>query len=648
MSSLPDDSSRRDFLKGSGSVLAGVTLGALTATADERPEQGKLREVVHKTSTKRDAAPAETAVIGGGIAGLYAAWRLTESGAKVRLFEGLERLGGRLLTVPIPGTRIRAELGAMRFTSHHRLLDGLAKVFKSEGVLTTEFGVSDTWFYHLRGRRLLGEDLEDGYCNRCNGPIPYQFHGWPQPESLRKTPGELVNYAMINALKHMSFGEGIRPADRESLQIRLKKLSRDGLNPDWGAMPKKDWTLIKEYGRVEGIPLRDTGFWNVLQHYLGNEGFQLVHDALGYESIVGNWNASEALPWFAADFAGDQKHLMIVGGFGLLVDKLEQRIQKRESKIDLNMSLLDIDRKQEGEYPWLLTFRSEDPAENVENVPIQAKRVILAIPRMPLEALVIRQGGKEHKDWGKIKDEKLPAVLPHRLFKVMLIFDSAWWEGLPPAWQGSATARRVITDLPIRQVYYFSPKWIEEHTPPVTNAPNWAMVMASYSDEHYVSFWRPFAPKGRENHHGVCQLPDRHSLTSEQVKALEALAKDRGVPHRMVEKLRRQLADLHGVDIGQIPEPIIGIYIDWGREPNEQGGWHTWEVNEECHTVAESLVQPLGEKEQLYICGEAYSSQQGWIEGALQSTERVLTRLKVAPPDWFGDSASAFASYIEF
>ncbi len=42
-------------------------------------------------------------VIGGGLAGLYAAWRLTQAGANVMLFEAQQRLGGRILSESLPG-----------------------------------------------------------------------------------------------------------------------------------------------------------------------------------------------------------------------------------------------------------------------------------------------------------------------------------------------------------------------------------------------------------------------------------------------------------------------------------------------------------------------------------------------------------------
>jgi hypothetical protein len=34
----------------------------------------------------------------------------------------------------------------------------------------------------------------------------------------------------------------------------------------------------------------------------------------------------------------------------------------------------------------------------------------------------------------------------------------------------------------------------------------------------------------------------------------------------------------------------------------------------------------------LYICGEAYSDAQGWVEGALQTADLVLAKFGVEPP----------------
>ena len=67
-------------------------------------------------------------VVGGGIAGLVAAFELTELGHKVTLLEGSERFGGRILTHRFSdGTY--GELGAMRIPENHLCVDHYVKEF---------------------------------------------------------------------------------------------------------------------------------------------------------------------------------------------------------------------------------------------------------------------------------------------------------------------------------------------------------------------------------------------------------------------------------------------------------------------------------------------------------------------------------------
>ena len=57
------------------------------------------------------------AVIGGGVAGTYCAWRLKEKypEKQIVLFEYGNRIGGRLLTTSLPDTKIKIELGGVRY-----------------------------------------------------------------------------------------------------------------------------------------------------------------------------------------------------------------------------------------------------------------------------------------------------------------------------------------------------------------------------------------------------------------------------------------------------------------------------------------------------------------------------------------------------
>src|SRR5215471_7547800 len=59
----------------------------------------------------------DTAIVGGGVSGVYSAWRLKHAnpGARIVVFEGSGHIGGRLLSVRPPDIpNMVAELGGMR------------------------------------------------------------------------------------------------------------------------------------------------------------------------------------------------------------------------------------------------------------------------------------------------------------------------------------------------------------------------------------------------------------------------------------------------------------------------------------------------------------------------------------------------------
>ena len=75
-------------------------------------------------STGTPASACETAVVGGGWAGVYAAWRLVVDSKKVEpsslcLFEARSAVGGRTYSVPVGGLVV--DVGAYRFGAHQHL-----------------------------------------------------------------------------------------------------------------------------------------------------------------------------------------------------------------------------------------------------------------------------------------------------------------------------------------------------------------------------------------------------------------------------------------------------------------------------------------------------------------------------------------------
>ena len=43
--------------------------------------------------------------------------------------------------------------------------------------------------------------------------------------------------------------------------------------------------------------------------------------------------------------------------------------------------------------------------------------------------------------------------------------------------------------------------------------------------------------------------------------------------------------------------------------------------------IIPQIVEPFGKDERLYICGENFSNHQAWMEGALQTSELVVSEL---------------------
>ena len=70
--------------------------------------------------------------------------------------------------------------------------------------------------------------------------------------------------------------------------------------------------------------------------------------------------------------------------------------------------------------------------------------------------------------------------------------------------------------------------------------------------------------------------------------------------------------------------------------PQRGCGWRTGmppapaNVGVQSWQVSRDIIQPAPDVP-VYICGEAYSTHQGWVEGALQTADMVLSRFGITP-----------------
>src|SRR5262245_24625169 len=130
---------RRDFLARSALTAAALPL------ADPFAAAGDVQSLDRRGPARR------VIVVGAGLAGLCAAYQLSEAGHDVRVLEAQRRAGGGVETLRDFAEDLCAETGATRIPDHH---DFTLKYVKAFGLELDPFMPPGATVYHLRGRRL--------------------------------------------------------------------------------------------------------------------------------------------------------------------------------------------------------------------------------------------------------------------------------------------------------------------------------------------------------------------------------------------------------------------------------------------------------------------------------------------------------------
>ena len=89
-------------------------------------------------------------------------------------------------------------------------------------------------------------------------------------------------------------------------------------------------------------------------------------------------------------------------------------------------------------------------------------------------------------------------------------------------------------------------------------------------------------------------------------------------PKKLEEKLIKELSKIYNQ---KIPKPKTNRVYHW------YNGVAAWQPKFNTKKIKKEIKKPL-HNENIYIAGENYSNYQGWIEGALETSENVLNLLK--------------------
>lgn len=539
----------------------------------------------------------DVAIVGAGISGLYTGWRLlreTDDRARVVVFErDAVRLGGRLLSVTppkIPETRL--ELGGMRFTSSQKRAYGLIEYL---GLAKDPFPVDRPQnIAYLRGRHLRRRDLADPNL------IPYDL-----------APDE----------------RGAQALSQGFTVLAAQRLVRTMLGKDV-PLQNVDWKALAAQHSYEGESLRDLPLEYVLRRNISQEAFRFAQDTSGYDSILHTWNAADGLPWNLEDFGASPTFYHLHNGFESLPYAVADQFVTAGGEIRRAHDLASFDRTllPDGSEGVVLRFgRSTPDAEEIP--PVVARRLVLAMPRRSLERLdrtgpVLGPGATARG--GRSVRHLIEAVEPIPLFKLALCYSYPWWQTIEPlavADEGEAERLKItdgqsVTDIPLRQCYYWA-----------TDRKTQNSVLLIYDDGTDLAFWAGLRDIGKLKAYASDKPSPGKPPGSPDWYNYQA-------PALMVDEAHRQLRIMHGVaDRVDIPKPYAAAYKDWGDEIYG-GGANFWRLNEDSPAVFDDILQPNPDVP-VYICGEAYSNFQGWVEGALETADAMLKKhFALKAPEW--------------
>lgn len=572
----------------------------------------------------QDQQHYDIVIIGAGISGLYCAYRLINSpefkGKKIAIFERLNRTGGRLQTdlVSIPEDHtqtenaqlmadiVKDEQGGMRvnyemeelmtLTANLGLCDDLIQ-FPMSSSTNPETGFTDTGDPHtpntnrfyIRGRSFSNADADAG------GNMIWSELYNLDPKEVGLSPGQIITnaYNRILEANHIILEENQSPEFWQTLRLTYK----------WDGVELYKWQL-----------------WGLLRNMGYSEGcIQMLSETIGFAGPFKSLaNAGDA--WqILADFPKDPSYYTFKEGFSTLPNAVAQKLDGIVP-IYLSTNVNSI-TGQENDFTLYLTeaaegqnYRPGMPGDRQKT--ITAGRIISAVAVQGFKNLFAQSPAlQQPTDNGRKLWESINYAIGMPLLKINLYFRESWWAN-------GSTGRDQIrfgpnfTDLPINSIYPFYAVDNVEENPDTQKGgikiidPEKPAALTLYCDFNNTHFWEGLQNVGPKF---TSPLQKYHSRSPQVIfPASQAV----------VAEMRKQMGELFGVT--NVPEPVLTSYRLWNGEDDFEFAYHQWTLNADDKAIMEYLSNPLPG---FYMCNEAISDMQGWVNGSLRSCNRALAKI---------------------
>lgn len=564
--------SRRVFMARAAVAASALALPTLAIPASNASP--------HRSSNGSNDEVLDLAIIGAGVSGVYCGWRLLSadptslrilgrpvSGGRplrVKVYEGSLRVGGRLLSARAVGSTAICDLGGMRFVSSQKRVSGLIDALQ---LPHHRFYTSHSQNHaFLRGKHLRVSDLTNPAL------LPYQLSPAEQNCVEKYGPDLLIQCGLTQLLP------GLANLHGEELNSYLQA------------------------AQIDGAPLYQYGLWNLLARTLTAEARALVQATIGFDTIGSNANAVDLITQYLTH-TPDVTYHALDGGYDALPWALQRKFESAGGEIMHGAWLRCVSPLTlgDGTLGVRLSFRGGCPA-------VSARGVILAMPRRSLE-MIFSDCSWLAPSGSVALSRLLGSVAFVPLSKCFIRYPRAWWKATGVC-QGCS-----LTDLPIRQCWY----WTESHQQGCGPDNDEALIMV-YNDAASVAFWEGLRPSESQVVPSAGAACGVQGLSQDDNVRLRDNWRTHDAPVEMVAELHRQVLALH--DVQSAPKPLDAIYVDWSDDPFG-AGVHLWNRGAQSWRTAEEMTQPI-EDFPCYVCGEAYSTMQTWVEGALQAADMVL------------------------
>jgi len=340
----------------------------------------------------RAAADLDVAIVGGGVAGAYTAWRLRgeRPDLRVRLFEMSDRIGGRLRSVAFPqAPHLVGEAGGMRFLQSQKHVFNLVRHLNLSARFYPVALPQDRMA--LRGRDFSIAELGE--------------------------PTKLYPYNI--------------PASEQSPKSDAFLRGLERIVPGSSRMTPAQWMKIRTNVRYKGRLLKDWAAWALLADVFTLEEMRFLQDASGYDDVSLFENGLDQFDFILLGDDESKPFFTLAGGYQRLPLALAEEAKRFGAGVDMQIRLASLSVPKIAGGLFQLGLRDRGGKSQT----ITARRVVLALPRRAIEGI---------EDFPAARQPQFASLIA---CKALLLYPKPWWRD-----QG-IVAGRSVTDMPARQLY---------------------------------------------------------------------------------------------------------------------------------------------------------------------------------------------------